>query len=89
MPMQGSSVRTYELRSLALADRHIAEAERRVAEQMVFIEHLKANGDDTGLSEVVLTSLETALAEWRTQRERIIQSVGQPGSSVKHRTFDH
>jgi hypothetical protein len=69
--------RAREGRTLAQADVDIAEGERRVAAQMLLIEHLRTDGQDTRLAEKLLASLQATLTEWRTHRELIVQRIAQ------------
>ena len=59
---------------LAQADRHVAEAERRVTDQEGVIERLRRGGRDTQQAERLLTNLQGLLGEFRTHRNRILHS---------------
>ena len=69
--------RARERMTLAHADEDIAAGERRVAAQMLVIEHLRASGEDTSLAEKLLVNLQATLTEWRTHRELIVQRIAE------------
>lgn len=69
--------RAREAEHLAMADRHIAEGERRVSDQAVLVRRLCAKGYDTAVADTLLCTLETTLAEWRAHRALIVQRVEQ------------
>ncbi len=56
-------------------DRHIAEGEVRVAEQIARIERLRREGRDTQVAQSLLRMLEQALAQWREHRQSIIEAT--------------
>jgi hypothetical protein len=58
---------------LALADRHIAEADARILRQHRLVERLAAAGHDTGLAETLLETLQRSLAALQAHR-RVIQA---------------
>ena len=70
---------------LAAADRHVAEAEDRVARQTEAVARSRAEGRDTAEAEAVLRAFRLSLDLLREHRERISREiageVGGPGSS--------
>ena len=62
---------------LALADRHIAEGERRVADQTHRVEHLAEQGYDTARARDLLRLLEATLVNWRGHRELILETIAR------------
>lgn len=69
--------RNAELRRLAEADGHIAEAERHVSEQRIQVEKLGREGHDTSLALALLTQFEGTLATLRGNRDLIIQTIAE------------
>ncbi|MBO1909737.1 hypothetical protein J4G37_33700 [Microvirga sp. 3-52] len=66
-----------EREHLAKADRHIAEGERRVAEQIALIERMIGSGQSTALAEEFLQTLEETLKQWRSHRKLILEALAQ------------
>jgi len=58
-------------------DRHIAEGEVRVAEQIARIERLKREGRDTEVAQSLLRMLEHALAQWHEHRRSILEAANK------------
>ena len=70
-----SAERDHELERLATAERHVAEAERQLAEQLDRIE--KLGGDDQAAkdAEKLLVPLHDLLTDWSTQRDVIVERI--------------
>jgi hypothetical protein len=72
---------------LAAADRHVAEAEGRVARQAETVARSRAEGRDTAEAEAVLRAFRLSLELLREHRERLSREIadevggGGPGSS--------
>lgn len=62
---------------LTAVDRHIAEGEDRVSEQIARIERLSRQGQDTGRAQDQLNMLQAALAQWREHRQGILDAVAR------------
>jgi hypothetical protein len=60
---------------LAQADRHIAEAEARIARQHRLIAGLNANGHDTSVAEALLATMEAVLRTGRDHRTTILWEI--------------
>jgi hypothetical protein len=60
---------------LAQANRHIADAERRVAGQEALIERLLEQGQDVTLAETLLRTFEDSLAAQRSHRVLILKAI--------------
>ncbi len=69
--------REAELKRLAEADAHIADAERAVTEQMAQLEALRAAGHDTAMAERELTAFRETLAVLQGHRAVIIKAIEQ------------
>ena len=67
--------RDHELERLALADRHVADAERHIAEQLGRIEQMGGGDQAVEAAEGLLVTLNAMLMEWRTQREVIVRRL--------------
>ena len=61
-----------EREDLAQADQHIAESERRLADQIHVIEGMIQNGHNTALAEECLCHLQQELEQWRARRALIL-----------------
>jgi hypothetical protein len=72
-----SPEREAELKKLAEADGHIADAERAIAEQMAQVEGLRVAGHDTALAERELTAFRETLAVLQDHRASIIKTIEQ------------
>lgn len=60
---------------LALAERHLVEAEARVARQRVLIEELATDGHDTHGAETLLATLLAAMDGMRAHRTILLAEV--------------
>jgi hypothetical protein len=69
--------RETEVKKLAEADAHIADAERAVTEQMAQVEALRAAGHDTAMAERELTAFRETLAVLQDHRALIIRTIEQ------------
>jgi hypothetical protein len=67
--------RDAQLRRLAEADAHIAEAERAVTKQMAQVEALRLAGQHTTVAERELTAFQETLAVLRDHRANIIKAM--------------
>ena len=67
--------RDHELERLALADRHVADAERHIAEQLDRIEQMGGGDQAVEAAEELLVTLNAMLMEWRTQRDAIVRRL--------------
>jgi hypothetical protein len=70
-----SPERDAQLKQLAEADAHIAEAERAVTEQMAQVEALRLAGQDTAMAERELTAFQETLAVLQDHRATIIKAI--------------
>jgi hypothetical protein len=66
-----------EREHLAQADRHIAEGETRVAEQIALIERMAKQGQDITLAEEFLRNLEQSLEQFRNHRQLILDALAR------------
>jgi hypothetical protein len=66
-----------EERHLAQADKHITDGEIRISEQLLRIEHLKADGHDTTEANRMLTDLEDQQKEFEAHRQMIVDRLAQ------------
>lgn len=66
---------------LALAEQHVADGERRVAEQRERIERLAANGHDTAVAVSLLQVFEETLDLMYQDRQRLRDKVARSGMS--------
>ena len=64
-----------ESRHLAIADRNIAEGEKRVERQLALIERLQMRGANTDTAEDFLALLRETLAGWNRERELIVMGL--------------
>ena len=62
---------------LALADRHIAAGQKRVADQACLVEHLTEQGYDTTKARDLLRLLEETLVNWREHRQLILATIAR------------
>ena len=60
---------------LALADRHIVQAEGHIVRQLQRIEHLEATGQDTDLAQDVLLALEHSLLVTQEHRKLLLNDL--------------
>ena len=67
----------YEREQLALADRHIAEAKERIAEQRRLIEQMAENGQDTAQAERMLRDFEAVLEQFYVHRQLILDALAR------------
>jgi hypothetical protein len=58
-----------EIAYLALADRHIAEGNMLIADQLALIDRLRLDGANTSSAERLLRLFRDALAEWNRCRD--------------------
>ena len=70
-----SPERDVQLKQLAEADAHIAEAERAVTEQMAQVEALRLAGHDTAMAERELTAFQETLAVLQDHRATIVKAI--------------
>ena len=69
-----SAERDHELERLAIAEQHVANAERHITEQLARIEEM--GGDDHAVdAERLLVPLNAMLMEWTTQRDGIVKRL--------------
>lgn len=66
-----------ERRDLALADRHVAEGERRIARQFSLLRQMSGTGFDTALARDLLRLLEQTLATWQEHRRLILATISR------------
>jgi hypothetical protein len=59
------------LEHLAQAERHIAESDRRIAQQKVLVERLEGNGADAVTAKLLLAEFQYSLALHRADWERL------------------
>jgi hypothetical protein len=64
---------------LALANRHVAEGEQRVANQRTLIAKLVAGGHDTTLASELLQAMLESLTIMRQDQKLILDKVGRGG----------
>jgi hypothetical protein len=57
---------------LQIADRHIEETEKLIAEQRQFVQWLAERHKDTSRAQEILITLETGLASFRAHRDRVL-----------------
>ena len=69
--------RESELKRLAEADLHIAEAERAVTQQMAQVEALRVAGHDPTSAERELTAFHETLAVLQDHRAAIVKTIEQ------------
>lgn len=62
---------------LALADRHIAEEEQRIAAQTLLVARTSACGQDTSIARGMLRMLEDRLMQARGHREVVLRRLAQ------------
>ena len=72
-----STERDHELERLAVADRHIAEAEQHIAEQLARVEQTAGHDAEVTSAEGLLVTLNAMLMEWKTQRDEILKCIKQ------------
>ena len=64
-----------ELRRIALSEKHIAETEQLLAEQMRHADELLERGGNTDLVTNAIAKLDSMLIEWRTQRDLAAERI--------------
>ena len=69
--------REAEVRHLAQAETHIADAERQVTAQAMVVERLRADGHDTGEAEWLLANLKGTLETMNEHRMLILNTICQ------------
>ncbi|MDR7035821.1 MULTISPECIES: hypothetical protein [Methylobacterium] len=62
---------------LVQATRHLADWTRRVADQRIVVEDMRARGYDTGLAEALLETMQRTLAEGRRHRQIILDALAR------------
>ena len=65
----------HELDRLAVAEKHIAEAEEMLSAYRRHVEQMRNKGEDLSASKNVLAKLDRTLIEWQTQRDIIKQRI--------------
>ena len=60
---------------LALADRHIIEGRRRVANQTKLVETMARSGQDTVMAARLPRTFEETLEAWHAHRRNILQAI--------------
>ena len=75
-----SANREDELKHLAEADAHMADAERGLTNQMTQLEALRLAGQDTATAERDLTAFQETLAVWQDHRASIMRAIEQMGA---------
>ncbi|WP_336487946.1 hypothetical protein [Methylobacterium nigriterrae] len=73
--MQPGRILEDEKATLAKADQHITDGERRITEQTARIRELRADGHDTSRSEQLLATFKSTLAAWYAHREQILRRI--------------
>ena len=66
-----------ELDYLALADRHPAEGERRIADWVIRIKEMNARGEDTSQADQMLRLLQDTLGLWQEHRQMILDALAR------------
>ncbi|WP_262273638.1 hypothetical protein [Microvirga yunnanensis] len=64
-----------EREHLVLADRHIVEGRRRVADQTKLVETMARNGQDTVMAARLLRTFEETLEAWLAHRRNILRAL--------------
>jgi hypothetical protein len=64
-------------RQLAIANRHIAEAQARIAQQAQAVRQLKADGRDTTAAQDLLGVLRQSLDAMNAHREQIMRKLSR------------
>ena len=57
---------------LQIADRHIAESEKLIAEQRELVRRLVERGSDAARAQEILVTLENGLANFKAHRNRVL-----------------
>ena len=65
----------HELDRLAVAEKHIAEAEEMLSAYRLHVEQMRHKGEDLSASKNVLAKLDRTLIEWQTQRDIIKERI--------------
>jgi hypothetical protein len=71
--------------TLALADEHIADAERRIDRQRQLIAELQRDGHDTKEAQSFLETMQKLLEQMMRHRDYLARLASQPGASRKGR----
>ena len=66
-----------EREGLVRADRHLAEGERRIAEQTALIQQMTKQGYDTAVARDLLRLMEETMTIWRGHREIIVDTLAR------------
>ena len=67
--------RATEVENLALADRHIAEGEARIAEMEALMARALAAGEDATASQQTLAAMREAMVQFEAHRTAIVQTI--------------
>ncbi|AWN41552.1 hypothetical protein DK389_14830 [Methylobacterium durans] len=67
------------------ATRHLADWKRRVLDQMIVVEDMRAKGYDTRLAETLLATTQRTLAEGHRHRQLILQVLATSRQSSDRR----
>jgi hypothetical protein len=67
----------YEREQLALADRHIAEGEARLARQRRLVEQMAEQGQDTAEAKRMLRDFEAVLEQFHVHRRLILDAIAR------------
>ena len=65
-----------EIERLALTDKHIAEAEQRLADHISYADELRESGQSVDIVKDAIATIDGMLVEWRMQREFIAARIG-------------
>ncbi|WP_210529646.1 hypothetical protein [Rubellimicrobium arenae] len=66
-----------ERATLAKAERDIAEGEARIANQADLVGRLRATGQDIGMAEALLATLQGTLRQWQDHRDEILRTIAR------------
>jgi len=70
-----------EREDLAQADQHIAEGEKRLAEQQRLIEQMAENGQETAEAEKLARNFEETLEQFYVHRQLILDEIARQEGS--------
>ncbi|EIM25941.1 hypothetical protein [Microvirga lotononidis] len=73
---------------LVQADRHLAEGERRIGEQIDLIQWMTKHGYDTVVAKDLLRLLEETLTIWKEHRQLILDAIARHERSEAERPKD-
>ncbi|KLK90490.1 hypothetical protein AA309_25430 [Microvirga vignae] len=62
---------------LIQADRHLAQGERRIADQIALIQWMTMKGYNTAVATDLLRLLEQTLALWQEHRQLILETIAR------------